>query len=170
MRAVWRATRVASADRSRGYLSDLDRWSRGDRVDGAFRVELERVDGYEFRATFPGADHDVIVVDEPPPLGKDSGPNAARVLAVAVGNCLSASLLLCLQKSRVEVHELRTSIEGTLAKNEQGRWRIERLRVSIHAPGVPEDKLARCRALFEDYCIVTQSVRAGLKVDVEVKT
>jgi hypothetical protein len=35
--------------------------------------------------------------------------------------------------------------------------------------GVPEERLDRCLGLFEDFCVVTQSVREGLDVQVEVK-
>lgn len=137
-------------------------------MDESFRVELQRAENYAFRVEFPEEPFGGFVVDEPSPLGRDEGPNAARMLAAAVGNCLSASLLLCLQKSRAEVGEVRTSVEGRLVRNDKGRWRVEGLKVHIHAPGVAEDKLARCRAVFEEFCIVTQSVRDGLKVDVDV--
>jgi hypothetical protein len=66
------------------------------------RVELRFVRGYEFVATFK--DHDgtqAIVFDESPPLGEGSGPNAAAVLAAAVGDCLAASFVFCLRKVRL---------------------------------------------------------------------
>jgi len=38
-------------------------------------------------------------MDEPEPMGGNSGPNACKVLAATIGNCLTASLLFCLQKA-----------------------------------------------------------------------
>jgi uncharacterized OsmC-like protein len=111
-----------------------------------------------------------LVVDEPEPLGYDRGPNPARLLAASIGSCLGASLLFCLRKSHVEVKDLRTVVTGTLVRNERGRLRIG----AIHARLVPTvaegdlPRLARCTELFEDFCIVTQSVREGLEVNVEV--
>jgi uncharacterized OsmC-like protein len=34
---------------------------------------------------------------------------------------------------------------------------------------VDREKLTRCMGLFEDFCIATQSVRQGIKVDVEIE-
>ena len=48
---------------------------------------------------------------------------------------------------------------------------IAELRVDL-SPDVPEherDRLSRCLDLFEDFCIVTQSVRDGIDVDVRVE-
>lgn len=137
-------------------------------MDEEFHVDLARVQGFRFDASFPGKGYDPIKLDEPTPLGTDEAPNAARMLAAAVGNCLAASLLLCLERSRVDVKDVKAHVTGRLARNAQGRWRIQGLDVTLQAPGVPADKLARCRALFEEYCIVTQSVRAGLTVNVTV--
>jgi len=88
-----------------------------------------------------------------------------------VGSCLSASLLYCLRKSRVEVAELRTKVEGTIVRNERGRLRIGGLRVRL-APEVTQEqreRMGRCLDLFQDFCIVTESVRTGIAVDVEVE-
>ena len=111
-----------------------------------------------------------LVTDEPPPLGQERGPNPARLLGAAVGSCLGASLLFCLRKAHVEVTDLRTTVAGTLVRNERGRLRIGALRVQL-APTVAEadrPRLARCLELFEDYCVVTESVRDGIDVAVEV--
>lgn len=138
-------------------------------MDESFRVEVDRMTAFGFNATFPGKPYDGVRFDEPAPLGADAAPSAERMLAATIGNCLAASLLLCLEKSRADVGDIKAVVEGRLGRNERGRWRITELHVTLHAPGVAPEKLARCRELFEDYCIVTQSVRSGLKVDVEVE-
>jgi organic hydroperoxide reductase OsmC/OhrA len=112
-----------------------------------------------------------LLVDEPEPLGDGAGPGATRLLAAAVGNCLSASLLYCLRRARVDVEGMRTSVSASIERNENGRLRIHDMKVKIE-PTVPEDqqsRMRRCLDLFEDFCVVTQSVREGLDVAVDVE-
>ena len=135
-----------------------------------FELTLELQEKYQFQVDF-GGDLPGLLVDEPEPLGDGQGPNAARLLAAAVANCLSASALFCLNKARVPVSGMRTTVHTSLARNEQGRLRIGNMQVEIH-PDVGGEAVARvdrCSKLFEDFCIVTQSVRDGLEVNVEVK-
>jgi len=133
-----------------------------------FTLTLSRRQGYAFSADF-GADLPSLLLDEPAPLGGGRGPNAARVLAAAIGNCLSASLLYCLEKARVPVSDFETTVEGELVRNEKGRMRIGTIRVKL-APIIDAEpvRAERCRALFEDFCVVTQSVRDGIDVEVQV--
>ena len=133
------------------------------------QVELELVEGFEFRVRFDDAWEEWIM-DEPSPLGEDRGPGAARVLSAAIGNCLSASLLFCLQKSKARPAGLKTSVSTAVERNERGRLRVGETSVHIHlALGDEErERVGRCMGLFEDYCIVTQSVRRGIEVDVTV--
>lgn len=137
-----------------------------------FEVTLDRLDGYRFDVDFrlDGVPH--LITDENAPVGDGAGPNPARLLAAAVGNCLGASLLFCLSKSRVEVEGLKVRVEGQFARNERGRLRIEGLSVTLE-PTVGCDspeRFDRCLGLFQDFCIVTESVRDGIAVDVVVKT
>ena len=135
-----------------------------------FELSLSLRDGYAFTADF-GPELPSLVLDEAPPLGAGEGPNPARLLATAVGGCLSASLLFCLRKSRIEVQQLRTIVETSLVRNEHGRLRIGGIKVRLAPDIVPEQRarLGRCLELFEDFCIVTESVRAGVAVDVSVE-
>jgi len=109
--------------------------------------------------------------DEPPPLGKDKAPNASRFLAAAVGNCLSASLLFCARKSRVDIEGVHTEVTVHYARNEQGRIRIGKIDVQVEPRFAESDpaKMQRCLEIFEDYCVVTQSVRKGIDISVLVK-
>lgn len=89
-----------------------------------FSVSIERENGFVFRVDFGLDEVENLIMDEPEPVGAGSGPNASRVLAAAVTNCLSASLIFCLQKAGAEVKGMRTRAEGRMRRNEEGRWRI----------------------------------------------
>ncbi len=139
-------------------------------MPGPFRADVVQRDHFRFDVTFDDESWDPIVVDEPVPLGGGAGPNAARLLAGAVGSCLAASLLLCLEKARVELRNLEAHVEGVMERNEKGRFRIAGLSVTLTPTvlGEPSKKYERCLELFEDFCIVTQSVRQGIDVEVAV--
>jgi uncharacterized OsmC-like protein len=135
-----------------------------------FALDLELVDGYRQQADFGLPGVAPLTIDEPPPLGELAGPNPARVLGAAVASCLGASLLFCLRRARVDVRGLRTHVTGTMARNERGRLRVGAIRVRLEPVVPPEQQagMARCLAVFEDYCVVTASVRPGVDVHVEV--
>ena len=136
-----------------------------------FTIAIEQVHDYEFRVRFDKPQFPDWILDEPVPLGGDSGPNASRALAAAMGNCLSASLLFCLRKAKIDVGPIRTEVRVRMARNERGRLRIGKVEVRID-PGIPEAEKAkaqRCMTLFEDFCVVTQSVREGIEVEVLVE-
>jgi organic hydroperoxide reductase OsmC/OhrA len=136
-----------------------------------FTISLEHVRDYEFEVHFEQDGVPDLVLDEPEPLGNERGPNAARILAAAVGNCLAASLLFCLRKARVEARGIETRVRGTLVRNERGRLRIGRVevRIDLDRPDEEGSRVERCLDLFQDYCLITESVRGGIPVDVQVR-
>ncbi|HEY0305019.1 MAG TPA: OsmC family protein [Longimicrobiales bacterium] len=142
----------------------------GGFVSGPFKVNIDHSHNFQFLVNFDQDGVPALVTDEAVPLGEGRGPNPARLLAAAVGNCLAASLLFCLQKSRIQPQQLRAVVEGEMTRNERGRMRITELRVRIE-PTLDDADLARigrCTEIFEDFCIVTESVRNGIDVIVEL--
>lgn len=136
-----------------------------------FDVELEQLSGYEFKVRFDNTQFAELLLDEPAPLGGDKGPNASRLIGAAVANCLSASLVFCLAgKFKQPLGALRTQVRGELVRNPQNRLRIGRLDVTIHLRENAADvkHLERCLEQFEDFCVVTESVRHGIAVGVRV--
>ena len=134
-------------------------------------ISLEQMSGYEFRVRFDDTAAPDLLTDELPPVGKGAGPNPTRMLAVSVANCLTASLLFALRKYKNDPGQLAAKARATLARNEQGRWRVARIAVDLYL-GQAETDLAhvdRALAQFEDFCTVTQSVRQGIAVDVSVR-
>lgn len=132
-------------------------------------VTLEQQQDFRFANAF-GEGIDVLVSDETPPVGTGRGPSPLQLLAAAVGNCLSASLLFALRKFKQAPEPIRARVEAVTGRNEQKRVRVQRMKVRLDL-GVPADRLEhldRALAQFEEFCTVTASVRAAIPVDVEV--
>ena len=139
--------------------------------DRSVHVHIRSAGGYRFEASFPGLPGVApLLMDEPPPLGGSEGPNPAAVLASAIGGCLAASLTFCLRRSHVE-GTVDADVQADIARNAEGRFRVAgvRVRLSLEAPGVDAGRLERCKALFEDFCTVTESVRHGIPVTLTVE-
>jgi OsmC-like protein len=140
-------------------------------MESRFAIELEQQTGYEFRVRFDLPADAQLLLDEPAPLGKGAGPNAARLVAAAVGNCLAASLVFCLSgKFRDQAGPVRAMVSGKLERNERGRFRIGALDVTLGLPQAAAElpHIDRCLAQFEDFCVVTESIRRGIPVTVSV--
>jgi organic hydroperoxide reductase OsmC/OhrA len=138
--------------------------------DQQFTVELVQLADFRFEARFDAPSIPPLVTDEPPPLGGGTGPNPARLLAAAVANCLAASLLFAMRKFGNRADPLHATATATLARNGLGRWRVARIAVDLHLGAAAGDlkNLQRVLGQFEDFCVVTQSVRAAFPVDVRV--
>jgi len=135
-----------------------------------FTIELQQQADYRFEVHFDNPGVPPLVTDESAPLGGDAGPNPSRLLTTAVANCLSASLLFAMRKFKNQPEPLRATATTTMGRNEANRMRVQRIAVDLHL-GVAAGQLTmldRILAQFEDFCVVTQSVRAAIPVDVRV--
>jgi len=137
-------------------------------TDMEFTLKLSRQQDYQFNVQFDLAGVPDLQLDEPAPLGKGAGPNASRLLAAAVANCLSASLLFCLGKFKQDPQGLTAHVTGKMVRNEQGRLRVGGITVDIRLEQTVE-RLEHCAAQFEEFCVVTDSVRNGIPVNVQVR-
>ena len=136
------------------------------------KVRLEQQERYRFKVSVDQPSGWSVVVDENPPLGASAGPSPARMLAAAVGHCLAASFAFCMEKSRQPIATgLVVEVAIDMQRNDKGRLRIGKLDVDLILPpdlAADEKPLTRCLELFEDYCVVTASVRQGIPVNVRV--
>ena len=86
-------------------------------------VHLQQVQDYQFDIRF-GDDVPVLRGDEPPPLGQGAGPSPVQLLAAAVGNCLSDSLLFALRKFKQAPEPIRAEVVAQIGRNAEGRLRV----------------------------------------------
>jgi len=133
------------------------------------KANLEQEQDFRFAIHF-GDGIPAIYGDEPPPLGNGTGPSPSQLLAAAVGNCLSDSLLFALRKFKQKPEPIRTAVTATIDRNAENRLRVLGIDVKLTL-GVPRaglEHLDRVLGQFEEFCTVSQSVRQGIPVTVEV--
>ncbi|EQD66061.1 OsmC family protein [mine drainage metagenome] len=134
------------------------------------RLHISQVGDYAFRIEFEGTQLEALLTDEPAPLGHDEGPNPSRLLLAAIGNCMAASLVFALRKFKNQPGPITASVRATPERNTEGRWRIARAEIELRLaePGENHAQLERILQQFEQFCVVTQSVREGVVVAARV--
>ena len=136
----------------------------------SIRLVLEQEGPYAFRIEFDGTSLEALHTDEPAPLGAGAGPNPSALLLAGVANCLAASLVFALRKFKNTPGPIRAEITANKERNAEGRWRIPRAQVVITLAdkAASLEHFERVLEQFEQFCIVTQSVRDGIEVDVAI--
>lgn len=138
-------------------------------ADTNVTVTLRQQQDYRFDVAF-GEGVPPLVGDEPPPLGTGQGPSPVQLLAAAVGNCLSDSLLFALRKYKQAPEPLGCQVEAEVGRNAEGRLRVLRIhaRLTLGVPAAQLQHLDRALSQFEAFCTVTQSVGQGIPVSISV--
>jgi organic hydroperoxide reductase OsmC/OhrA len=139
-------------------------------MESEFTIELVQLSDYRFETHFDNAAVPALLTDEQAPLGGDAGPNPSRLLLTSVANCLMASLLFAMRKFKNEPGPLRAVAKASISRNANNRLRIGHIGVDLNL-GVTASEvnmLDRILGQFEEFCIVTQSVRAAIPVEVRV--
>ena len=137
--------------------------------DEAVHVRLTQLQDYQFSIEFGGA-VPPLTGDEPAPLGAGLGPSPVQLLAAAVGNCLSDSLLFALRKFKQKPEPIQAEVTATIGRNTENRLRIQNIdvKLTLGVPGASLEHLDRALSQFEQFCTVAESIRQGIPVTVEV--
>ena len=132
-------------------------------------VSLSQHEDFQFDVAF-GPNIPTLRTDEPVPLGKGEGPVPGQMLATAVGNCLAASLLFAFRKFKQKPEPVNADVSCVVDRNAEGRMRIVNInaRLSIGVDASTLEYAERVLNSFEEYCTVSQSVRQGIPINIEV--
>ena len=139
-------------------------------MSGKHSITIRQIEAYAFRIEF-GEAFVPLLTDEPEPIGGGTGPSPEQVLIAAVSNCLCASLAFALGKYRREGGGVSAEAIGRVARNAEGRLRLVGIEVDIALGASAEsmDRIDRVLAQFEQFCTVSESVKAGVPVAVAVR-
>lgn len=139
-----------------------------DQAHPSISFEMKLLENYVFEIDF--GEFGKIITDEPEPLGQGEGPNPSQLLAASVANCLAASLVFAIRKFKGDPGEVSAKITLSMHRVD-GRLRVEKTDVALQLGNAYENlpNIEKVIKQFEDFCVVTQSVRNGFDVNVEVR-
>lgn len=118
-----------------------------------------------------------LTLDEPPfiPYGNDTAPCPGDYLMLATGGCQVEVLRQCFEKARIEEYEITLDVEreqvfpdeapGPFPDHTAKRYRSITMDLAVTVPPEYEDRAARCVDVCEDACIISQSVQAGIDIE-----
>jgi organic hydroperoxide reductase OsmC/OhrA len=136
-------------------------------------ASLKWIGQTEIEVKFPKMESYKLSIEAPPELGgKGKAPNPDRVLAAAVGGCLTLSFLLNLQGLRLYPKELNTKVKANIRPDDKGLPRFKSIDVEItpvFEGAINKETLKKVLDTFQYFCTVTQAVRSGVPVNVTVK-
>ena len=99
------------------------------------------------------------------------GPNPSKLLGLSVLGCLAASFAFCLQKKNYTLSDLDGKAEIISKRNEKGFWRLKKINIKLN-PKIDNPEMRKradqCMKFFEQYCIISESVRNGIDLDVKI--
>lgn len=100
------------------------------------------------------------------------GTSPAKLLGLSLLGCLAASFEFCLRKRDFSIKDLDGTAEVIIARNEKGFWRVKKIDIDI-IPLVDDPKMRKradqCKKFYEQFCIISESLRKGFEVNVNLK-
>lgn len=112
-----------------------------------------------------------IHVDEPESFhGSNLGPSSVEYILIGIGGCLGSSLIYCLQKKKVQVDELSLIVEGII-KHVGPKMHLKLIEINVEinfkAKKTFSQEVENCLNVFQDYCVVTNSLLNGIPINVK---
>lgn len=146
------------------------KWCKELNDETRVKIELSRIRDLIFKIMI-GEDLASILVDETNEGDEREGVKPSHLLAAAVMGCLSSSFLFCIGKKDLDVDDLSGTATVTTGRDDDGYLRVTGIEVSLKPETTDPDTLKRikaCKKFFEQYCVVTESVRQGIPVSVDI--
>jgi len=133
-------------------------------------VELEYLGDLDFKLKFAhGAIDDLVIAGSRVSPEQMEGVSR-KLLAASVVYCTTGWLFTLLKKTRVDVGALRSKAEVTIAKDESGRDFVNEIGLQVQVEVPDQDLIAfeRCKEIVERGCLITRSLRKGIKVTASI--
>lgn len=130
-------------------------------------VDINWLDGVAFNAH---ADDHSLIIDAPFEAGgENKGIRPKMLLLASLGGCTGVDVVLILKKMKVNLKDLRISVEGHLTENHPRIYETINIKYIFRGYDLDRDKLKKAIDLSQEkYCGVTAMLKNTVKIDYEI--
>jgi uncharacterized OsmC-like protein len=137
------------------------------------RVGLKQEEEMVFKCDLGNINMNPLYIDEKHKKEIDRiGTSPTKLLALSVLGCLAASFIFCIQKKGLSLLNLEGKATVYIARNKENFWRvkkIETLLIPKTNDPIIQKRINQCKKFFEQYCIISESIRRGINIDVKIE-
>ncbi|MHA1273308.1 MAG: OsmC family protein [Promethearchaeota archaeon] len=135
------------------------------------QIKIEYSENLHFIASARGFSN--IHIDEPKSFhGTNLGPSSVEYLLIGIGGCIGSTFIYCFRKNKIEIENFSIIVDGQLKHiGPKNRLRLINVDVFIDfkpKPGQEKEKIELCKKIYEEHCIVSNSIKAGLPINVKM--
>jgi len=106
-------------------------------------------------------DH-VVLIDRPESKGgADRGPLGGELLLLSLGGCFMSTLLAAIRAREAPVSNVRISVQGVV---EPSPDRFSEMVLTVQADHQDDELMRKLISIAENGCLVTSTLKQGLKV------
>jgi putative redox protein len=137
--------------------------SREELMGRAVTVEIEQTGKITSKAT---ARSHTVFVDRPSEKGGDDrGPLGGELLLISLGGCFMSTLLAAVVARSADVSQVRVTVTGTIGGAPE---RYEAMTLRVAAKYHDADLMRKLLEVAERGCLVTNTLRSGVALTVEL--
>jgi len=138
------------------------------------KVELERLENGDLKIKFNNENMQDLIIKRAGVPKEKIGAEARALLAASLAECLGSTALFLLNWANINLKKFQTTVNVLTDKDEKGRICVDTLNMKINID-IPKDeettkKLKRVKRLLERGCLMSRSLKRGIKVNYEINT
>jgi len=137
-------------------------------------IGLERLENRDLRIKFDNITMEDLIIKKSGISKEKMGGEARQLLAASLVECMCSTLISLLDWARVDLKMFQADAEVISGKDEEGRLCVDSINMKLIIR-IPEDeetlrKFKRAETLFERGCLMSRSLKKGIKVNFSINT
>lgn len=131
------------------------------------KVEMNWLGNLAYKAEMDGHE---IITDATTQIGGDGkGVSPKKLMLTALAGCTGIDMAMILKKMRVEVRDIKVSVEGELTESQPSYYKNMHVTYEFFGNDLPQSKIERAVKLSEEeYCGVSALYKLAIPVTSEI--
>jgi len=138
------------------------------------KIGLERSENGDLKIKFNNVTMEDLTIKKSGVPKEKMGGEARQLLAASLAECLCSTFIYLLDWARVDLKGFQADAEVITEKDEEGRLCVDNINVNINIRIQKDEetvrKVKRAETLLERGCLMSRSLKRGIKVNYAINT